>query len=355
MKSIFFLALLFFPALGLADDFDFGEDYEEEQESWSFPFRGTFSSGVGYQIGEPQGLPLLDLSTGLVLDWSGVWGQLAGEGDVKANFSHLLADRSQETIDTYTVVPIFREIYYSYAWAWGSLRAGKFMTVWSSGDLLPLVDVLTAQDLTQSFFAKPDQIRIGQVGMRFDFYFENHTINVLWHGWPQSSRFVDGDHPYSFLSVPCTDVGEPKTSSWPDCKREGAVMAGLQLPIGEIWDPTEFALRWNYKGQALSFSVQGGRVFSRNPSIGFEVSGVSEIEGAPPVLSARFSPYYFGAITYTHVLGALLFKAEVMGTLDEPTPIFSGQVPETVPKDGIKAMVGLDYTHEDWGSFLVEC
>ena len=52
-----------------ADDFDFGEDFEEES-SWSFPLRGSLGFGAGYQVGEPKQLVSLELLSTFVLDWS---------------------------------------------------------------------------------------------------------------------------------------------------------------------------------------------------------------------------------------------------------------------------------------------
>ncbi len=83
MRTWLSLALLLLASSSpaLADDFDFGEEFDEEPSGLGIPLRGKLALGSGYQIGEPKELVSLDTTLSLVLDWSGSWGQLAGEGD----------------------------------------------------------------------------------------------------------------------------------------------------------------------------------------------------------------------------------------------------------------------------------
>ena len=69
--GIFVGVLLMAPPLW-ADDFDFGEDFEDEP-SWSFPLRGSLGLGAGYQVGSPKDLVSLEVLSTFVLDWSGSW------------------------------------------------------------------------------------------------------------------------------------------------------------------------------------------------------------------------------------------------------------------------------------------
>ena len=86
-------ALLAAPPLW-ADDFDFGEDFEDES-GWSLPLRGSLGLGAGYQVGDPKQLVSLELLSTFVLDWSGSWGRLSGEGDVELNTAHWIEGRGR--------------------------------------------------------------------------------------------------------------------------------------------------------------------------------------------------------------------------------------------------------------------
>ncbi|MBT6490740.1 MAG: hypothetical protein HOK97_13305, partial [Deltaproteobacteria bacterium] len=132
------LSLLLGALPAWADEFDFGEDFEEES-GWSFPLRGSLGIGAGYQVGEPKQLVSLELLSTFVLEWSGSWGRLSGEGDVELNTAHWIEGRD-DVAKEYALVAIPRSLSYSYAFEHVSVEVGQFMTVWSTGDLIPVLD-----------------------------------------------------------------------------------------------------------------------------------------------------------------------------------------------------------------------
>jgi hypothetical protein len=301
-----------------ADEFDFGEDFEEES-GWSFPLRGSLGLGAGYQVGSPKELVSLEVLSTFVLDWSGTWGRLSGEGDVELNTAHWIEGRDVVAKE-YALVAIPRSISYSYAFEHVSVEVGQFMTVWSAGDLIPVLDILTAADTTEGFFARPEQYRMGQVGARVDAYLGKQTLSLVWHGWPQMNRVVDGNHPYSLTG-------------------------GLELPTKYVWDPSEVAGRWSMQTPGGNIAVMGGQVYDRNPQpvIDFGTGTVSDVE---------YIKYPFVGASLNQTLGPLLLKSEVSWSWDALPMGFEQMI--VVPRDMLKVLVGLDYNHESFGTFMIE-
>lgn len=313
------LLLCAFPAW--ADEFDFGEDFEEEA-GWSFPLRGSLGLGAGYQVGNPKQLVSLEVLSTFVFDWSGSWGRLSGEGDVELNTAHWIEERDDVAKD-YAVVAIPRSFSYSYAFEDLSVEVGQLMTVWSAGDLLPVLDILTAADTTEGFFARPEQYRMGQVGARVDAYFGKQTLSVVWHGWPQMNRVVDGNHPYSLTS-------------------------GLEFEKKYVWDPSEVAGRWSMQTPGGSVSVMGGQVYDRNPIPQIALIGSTPV----PTGEVDYIKYPFVGLSLTQTLSSVLVKTEISWSWDAMPMNFDDLV--LLPRDIFKALIGLDYNHESFGTFMLE-
>ncbi len=320
------LLLLSAPTPVLADDFDFGETFDEEPSGLGLPVRGKLALGSGYQLGEPQKLVSLDTTASLILDWSGDWGRLAGEGDFEVNAAHWLEDRSDYTIEHYTFVALLRSLHYSYAWDSVSIQAGQLMTVWSAGDLLPVLDVLTALDTTEGFFARPEQYRLGQVGTKLDFYSGDHTLSLVWHAWPQMNRIVQGDHPYSLFP--------PELSA-----------AGIRVDLSPEWDPNDIAARWTLRTRGGEVTLMGGRVFERNPILTLDLT-------TPTGVTVSYQAYEFVGIAWTQTAGSVLLKSEIFWSPEAPVQTMGQPLPQS--SETFKGMLGLDYNHESLGTVIVE-
>ncbi|MBT6177154.1 MAG: hypothetical protein HOI23_07885 [Deltaproteobacteria bacterium] len=315
------LSLLLGALPAWADEFDFGEDFEEES-GWSFPLRGSLGIGAGYQVGEPKQLVSLELLSTFVLEWSGSWGRLSGEGDVELNTAHWIEGRD-DVAKEYALVAIPRSLSYSYAFEHVSVEVGQFMTVWSTGDLIPVLDILTAADTTEGFFARPEQYRMGQVGARVDAYLGKQTFSLVWHGWPQMNRVVDGNHPYSLTG-------------------------GLEFEQKYVWDPSEIAGRWSLQTPGGSVAVMGGQVYDGNP-----VPEITFLNDMPvPTGEVGYIKYPFVGLALTQTMGSLLLKSEVSWSWDAMA--MGLDEVSLLPRDMLKALVGLDYNHESFGTFMVE-
>jgi hypothetical protein len=264
----------------------------------------------------------LDTTLSLVLDWSGSWGQLAGEGDFELNAAHWIEDRSDYTIDHYTWVALIRSLYYSYAGDQISIQVGQLMTVWSAGDLLPVLDVLTAVDTTEGFFARPEQYRLGQVGTKLDFYQGGNTFSLVWHAWPQMNRIVQGNHPYSV--VPPRDFG---------------------MDLSPEWSPTEAAARFNIQTRSGQFSLMAGRVFERNP--------LTQPDFTSPLgFTMSYPSYNFVGATFSRALGPILIKSELFWSPEAPLQAMGQPLPTSA--ESFKGLLGLDYNHESLGTIIIE-
>lgn len=166
MRNVFLylsITILFMqPSFVLSEDFDFGEEEEQSEqtalkddESFSLPLRGKVGFDAGRQVGKDHERWIkLGPSVHLFMDWHGEFGTLYSEGSFFYNRSFQIEKDHQETIDHYEKQALIRELYYKKSFSSWSLTLGRTMTIWGKNDLISILDVASPIDQSELFFCQ---------------------------------------------------------------------------------------------------------------------------------------------------------------------------------------------------------
>ncbi|MDQ7075592.1 MAG: hypothetical protein Q9O24_10685 [Gammaproteobacteria bacterium] len=298
------------------DDFggfsDVGETESTSSEPW---LRGSLSLDLARQIGAPNRWVRNGVSTQLILDRETPIGHLYAEATGLYNAAYRLEKDPQAIIDRYEVDGLLREFYWQKAFAQFSLSVGRKMLVWGKADLLPVVNMITPQDRSAALFAKPEETRLGQDLIQLDWYGNGQQLNAVLIPQPQFNLQVNSGHPYATLFSDSTD----------------------RIKDNDV----EYGLRWNQQLPRAELALIAGHFANRDPLF----DGFEQTHRASDVL----------ALSYNRAADPFLFKTELAYLPRHPTQIFSPQEkPQIEEKESYRAMLGVDYVSQNYGSWITE-
>lgn len=322
------LVLTIFPNSTFADEedeFDFGDDEEltevetTVEQSDKF-YEGKLQFTSGYQFGQPNRVMLFGPRLLGKYDRSFEHFQVYGEADYLHNFAYDLEDDSDYVKSRYQDMFFVRELYAKKAFNNSSWTLGQQIVVWSKGDLVPVLDLFTAKDQTQLFFVKPAQARVGQTGLNIENYYGKYEFNFWIAVAPKKDFIAAADHPYAQTY---------------DFEVESEIDSG----------ENEFGLRLERKIDSGSFSFITGRVHQRSPIFDEDDESIEEI----------YHEYNFYGATFEKIYGNILFKSEVVNKDKILTQELDDDIYTEGPEINEKAvMIGMDYNHQHYGSFIYE-
>lgn len=283
-------------------DFDFGDFEEEgrgaaeEASPLTLPLRGTLALESAYQTGDPRWIRL-GPSLHLILDASTKLGLFYGEATGRYNGAYRHEGDSEETIEGYELEGVLRELYWKKSFSFFTVTLGNVMTVWTKADILPVTDVVSANDMTQSFFANPGETRLGQNMARLDLFFKNGDLSLVAIPFPAVDRITEGDHPYSFLG-----------------SAGSASMGGASLALKDSGEEleAEWGARLNVLMGKSEAAIMAGRFNVRQPIMSLQWAGASA------ELIKHYEAYTFLGGSYNLVVDPLLFKVEAGYGRDKP-------------------------------------
>jgi len=291
---------------------DFGDMETAPSEPW---LHGSLSHDLARQIGSPNRWVRNGLSSQLILDRETQFGHIYGEATALYNGAYRLENAPQSIIDRYETDGLLRELYWQKAFDQLSLTVGRKMLVWGKADMLPVVDMITPQDRSAALFAKPEETRLGQDLLQLDWYGSGQQLNAVLIPQPQFNRQVKSGHPYATLFPGSKD----------------------QIKDNEV----EYALRWNQEFERSELALIAGHFANRDPLF----DGFEQTHQASDVL----------ALSYNRAADPFLFKTELAYLPQHPTQVFSSQgLPQIEAKESYRAMLGLDYVSQNYGSWIAE-
>ncbi len=314
------------------EDAFFEENEDEAKDGVSLPLRGFVRTESSYQVDNPRWI-LAGAGSNLILEWKTDYGKFYGQSDFRANAAYDIENDSEYMKKNYRFEVIPQELYWSKAWEDVTLSAGKIITVWGKADILPVVDVLTAKDMTQFLFARPENIRLGQNEVVLDWFINNHELNFVLVPYPVFNRYTDRDHPYSILRVNNSKAPEGDRIEENGYKRK-----------------VEGAMRYNYMFDGGSIALFAGLLNNRDTIIN-SYGGMNEIE-----YKESHDIYYFAGTSCNIALSQFLIKGEI-GYSQQILKQKQEAMTYRLYGDNVNllsTMLGLDYNTTDTGSFLVE-
>lgn len=323
IKYFFIFSFIFLSFLKAEDDeFDFGEEsVAVDKKIEASALKVTLGLNLAYQYAKPERFQEISPSIFLRYEKQTDYGFVYGEGDSTYNYAHEKEEDSTYVSENYRLKTKLRELYIKSAFGKNTLTFGKQMIVWSKMDFLPSSDFLTSSDLSKSYFAKPEEARIGQVAIAYDYFLsDSHELNIALVLLPEANLIPDGDHPYSQTS-------------------------GNKLDF-EIKDAVDFALRWNYRFDTGSFAASMGEVHGKVAILDFVTANVD---------TEAYKKHSFVALNLDKIFGSTVFKSELVYLPQKDFQRIESSKPAgSIQKEQYFLGVGLDYNHQDYGSFISE-
>ena len=303
------------------DEFDFGDESEVELES-SSPVRFKVGLELGQQIGNPERQMMEGLSVQGIFDWASDWGQVYGEGTGSYNRAWASEDDHQDIIEEYEVERVLRELYWKKSYGDFTLTLGQGIVVWGKGDFLSVLDLVSPQDLSRSFFAKPEDSRLGQNLVRVQYWTGGQSLELILIPKPSMNRIPEPGHPYSPEQWPGLGSREPGSDDY-------EIGARLALDDGD-----------------LAVAMIGGRFHNRNPLVKTE---------SPQISYKTWQAFSAFGLASTVAVSPWLLKSELLVTKDYPWQKYDSQTGFSIElRETAMVMVGLDYNHQEYGLFIVE-
>jgi len=294
-------------------EFDFSFEEVAEESKNTFPLRGKISFDLGYQFDSPKRWQTFGPAAQLIFDWSGEAGQFYSEVTSRYNHAYTLESDPQAIIDKYRINNSVREFYWKRAFGEYSVTLGRAIVAWGKADLLPVIDVVSPSDSSNLLFAKPEELRLGQDLVKFDWYRGNSELNLIYIPKARYNLITDYGHPYSMMLPFVSDSVEDNKSEW--------------------------AVRWTTIDDKLEYGLIAGDISQRDPVV-IDASELTYVK----------TPVIGGNIIYSRA--PFLWKGELLYIQDAPHQLLDYSNYEAI--DTLRGTIGFDYATADYGNWLFE-
>ena len=228
-----------------------------------------------------------------------------------------------------------RELYLDLYFKNFDLRLGKQQVVWGKADGVFITDVVSPLNLTEFLLPDFDEIRIGIIAAKLDYYIGNSTIEAIW-----IPQFTPTEQP-ALNSIWAVQPNFPAPATFDWSKSE----------INPSMENSEFFLKYSLMSSNIDFDLMGGYTWDDNPAMHVTKHFGMDTSVVPP------KPILTGlTITPEHHRLSLFggsFSSEIKGIiLRGEAAYYVGKYFQTedmkaadalVEKDYLNYVVGLDF------------
>lgn len=297
---------------------------------FSLPADLQLGFDVGRQIDDPSRWMVLGPEARVLLSTQYAIGNLKLETYARYNYAYDLEGDEQELIENESLDYQLNELYLQKSINAVTLNVGLIKLAWGVGDLVSILDVISPRDNREFLSAKPKDQRMGQFIVGVDYWLEsieNSSISFLLIPKARSNLTPPFGHPYSL-----TPMKPPRESSH---------------------EEPEGALRFKKEGDELAFGVYYASIHEREPFVRFNQANIAE----------PFTEFYplkrLIGLDLTYSLSPVLLKTELV---HERAKAYQAEelstegllITKTRYYPSIGVMLGLDYHHDQYGSFSLE-
>jgi len=131
------------------------------------------------------------------------------------------------------------------------IRAGKQQIVWGKADGVFITDIVSPKDLFEFLLPDFDEIRRGVIGLRFDYYIDNSTLEFVWLPVFTPTRLPDEN------SVWAVKPNFPHTPTFDYSKQD--VKASLEN--------SEVFLKFSTLSEHIDYEIMGGYTWDDDPTM----------------------------------------------------------------------------------------
>ncbi|MDH5542268.1 MAG: hypothetical protein OEY64_04810 [Nitrospinota bacterium] len=310
------------------ETFELGEDFEIDETSTepllSKDLRFTISAGGGMppQGSASEGSYRFDLRTqwGRYFD-NGLFFSLDAKGVIGNSESRFIDNR-----DVAAGSLRLRDLYIQKGADCWSLKAGYQVIVWGELDMVQITDVVTPWDYSEFAFTAPEDARVGQAIVLYEFYKAlGGTAGIFINPIPLTNRYPGGDARNLFA------------------KSFGSTSFILEEnKPGSFGNNAEFGFKWKKNAGIMDLSFMGASLYADDAVYTFKGTAPE------PVFTSEYPKFVVGGAAVNIRAENLLWKVEVAHKEREGVP--SGS--EKIVSD--EAGLGVDVNIRDIYSLVFE-
>lgn len=220
----------------------------------------------------------------------------------------------------------FREVYMDMYFKNFDLRVGKQQIVWGKADGVFITDIVSPLNLSEFLLPDFDEIRIGVIATKLDYYIGNSTIEAIWI--PQFTPTIRPDANSIWYIQP--EFPAPTNFDWNQSK------------IKPSLENSELFLKWSAMTSKVDFELMGGYTWDDNPAMHVQKQFGMDTTTMPP------SPILTGiTITPKHhrlTVAGGSFSTEVKGViLRGEAAYYNGKYFQTEDPTAEDALIQKDY------------
>jgi len=228
-----------------------------------------------------------------------------------------------------------RELYLDLYFNNFDIRIGKQQVVWGKADGVFITDIVSPLNLTEFLLPDFDEIRIGVIATKIDYYIGNSTIEAIWI--PQFTPTLRPASNSIWYIQP--DFPAPPTFDW------------SKSTINPSLENSEFFLKYSTMTSKIDFDVMAAYTWDDNPTMHIQKEFGMDTTVVPPqpeLIGLNITPQHhrltvFGGSFSSEIKGVILrgeaayYNGKYFQTLD---PLAEDAL---IQKDYLHYVVGLDF------------
>ncbi|MCK5372294.1 MAG: hypothetical protein KAQ62_27220 [Cyclobacteriaceae bacterium] len=221
-----------------------------------------------------------------------------------------------------------RESYMDFYFDNFDLRTGIQQIVWGKADGVFITDIVSPLDLFQFLLPEFDEIRIGVVGAKFDYYLGDNTFEIVWLPVFTPTKYADPNSVWAieptFPIIPTFDYSNET--------------------VKPSLENSELFLKYSALTTYIDFEIMGGYMWDDNPTM-FSSFVPDSTGGMNLIISPEHMRLPIAGGSFSTTLGPVVLRGEgayYWGKYyNTTTPQIDNGV---IQKDYIHYMLGVDFT-----------
>jgi len=208
------------------------------------------------------------------------------------------------------------------------IRAGIQQIVWGKADGVFITDIVSPKDLFQFLLPEFDEIRIGVVGAKFDYYIGNNTLEFVWLPVFTPTKYADSNSPWSikptFPTTPIFDYSK--------------------LDVTPSLQNSELFVKYSALTEYIDFEIMGGYMWDDDPTI-FSSFLPDSTGGMSLTITPEHKRLTITGGSLSTTLGPFVFRGEAAYYFGKYFNTITPQIDQgVIQKDYIHYMAGIDFT-----------
>ncbi len=208
------------------------------------------------------------------------------------------------------------------------LRLGKQQIVWGKADGVFITDIVSPKNLFQFLLPEFDEIRIGVVGAKFDYYIGDNTIEAVWLPVFTPTKYAGINSPWSIMP----DFPIPP------------VIDNSKRDVKPSLENSEFFLKYSALTEYVDFEIMGGYMWDDDPTMysSFTPNGSG---GFNLIITPEHNRLSLAGGSFSTTLGPFVFRGEAAYYSGKYFNTINARVNNgVIKKDYIHYMLGTDFT-----------